>query len=237
MNKLYIYHHTLLLLACWLNIQHICNIQSIFSFPDLVVPPAEIWWAQTNQECKSQQVMENTQSILICMLAEAPRRRICLSKRARPWKTWGHLRTEALPAVQPLKEGCNWLFNNEICGVFQVAQQVYVAIVLTNTGWHWSPLQPISTFIFVFLCNYSPEFVRLSVVGPACFIYLNLNEVLILLLKLLMWQAAGWRLLWSEAATEKQNKLDFKTLTVIQRACICFIQECVISFTIILHTF
>lgn len=50
-------------------------------------PLVETWWAKTNQECKSQQVMENTQAAPICMCADALR--ICFSKKAPAGERWG----------------------------------------------------------------------------------------------------------------------------------------------------
>lgn len=50
-------------------------------------PLVETWWAKTNQECKSQQVMENTEAAPICMCADALR--ICFSKKAPAGERWG----------------------------------------------------------------------------------------------------------------------------------------------------
>lgn len=52
-------------------------------------PLVEKRWAQTNQECKSQQVMENARTAPICMCVDAAGRGICFSKKAPPGKIWG----------------------------------------------------------------------------------------------------------------------------------------------------
>lgn len=64
-------------------------IRWIFTFPDPL--DHQLSWRRSSQGCKSQQMMENTQTFLICMLPEAPAPIICFSKTATWNRSGQHL--------------------------------------------------------------------------------------------------------------------------------------------------